>query len=198
MVLSILFYWSGTPVCSQLVFCRHLCVWRCIPDVSMERDVLHIHLLLHHLVLYLVLLGHWVSCQFVFLLGDASPRTLHFPVSMWISCSLSLLHGWQSTSSLCFSPVLVSCFPDLSSIFLLIDSLPHPVGVLTIIINTVLETKQHDRWYGWPTKCHFPFPYFLPGSSIEAGKWKTHFSKHWEARSEGMTQFWATKSKSVL
>lgn len=43
-------------------------------------------------------------------------------------------------------------------------------AVLTTIVNTVIETKQHDRWYGWPTKCHFPLPYFLPGSSTEAGK----------------------------
>ena len=42
-------HWSGTPVHSQLVFCMHFCVWRCIPDVSMERDVLHVHLLLCHL-----------------------------------------------------------------------------------------------------------------------------------------------------
>ena len=31
----------------------HFCVWRCIPDVSMGRDVLHIQLLLCHLVLYI-------------------------------------------------------------------------------------------------------------------------------------------------
>ena len=43
--------WSGTPVHSQLVFCMCFCVWLCIPDVSMERDVLHVHLLLHYLVL---------------------------------------------------------------------------------------------------------------------------------------------------
>ena len=47
----ILFHWSGTPVRSQLVFCMHFCVWRCIPEVSVERDVLQVHLLLHHLVL---------------------------------------------------------------------------------------------------------------------------------------------------
>ena len=47
----ILFHWSGTPVHSQLVFCMHFCVWRCILDVSAERDVLHVHLLLCHLVL---------------------------------------------------------------------------------------------------------------------------------------------------
>ena len=51
LVLYILFHWSGTPVCSQLVLCMHFCVWRCIPDVPVERDVLHVHLLLCHLVL---------------------------------------------------------------------------------------------------------------------------------------------------
>ena len=49
--LYILFHWSGTPVHSQLVFCMHFCVWRCTPDLSVERDVFHVHLLLHHLVL---------------------------------------------------------------------------------------------------------------------------------------------------
>ena len=47
----VLFYWSGTSVSSQLVFCMYLCVWRCSPDVIVERDVLHVHLLLRHLVL---------------------------------------------------------------------------------------------------------------------------------------------------
>ena len=51
MGLYILFRWSGTSVHSQLVFCMHFYGWRCIPNVSMERDVLHVHLLLHHLVL---------------------------------------------------------------------------------------------------------------------------------------------------
>ena len=51
MVLYILFHWSGTLVHSQLVFCVHFSVWRYIPVVSMERDVLHVHLLLCHLVL---------------------------------------------------------------------------------------------------------------------------------------------------
>ena len=51
VVLYILFHWSSTPVCFQLVFCMHFCVWRCIPDVSVERDTLHVHLLLHHLAL---------------------------------------------------------------------------------------------------------------------------------------------------
>ena len=33
----------------------HFCVWRCIPYVSVERDVLHVHLLLCHFVLYLLI-----------------------------------------------------------------------------------------------------------------------------------------------
>ena len=49
VALYLLFLWSGTPVCSQLVFHMHFCVWRCISDVSTERDVLHVHLLLCHL-----------------------------------------------------------------------------------------------------------------------------------------------------
>ena len=40
----------STPVCSQRMFCMHFCVWRYSPDVSMERNVLHIHLLLCHRV----------------------------------------------------------------------------------------------------------------------------------------------------
>ena len=51
VILYILFCWSCIPVHSQLVFCVHSCVWRCIADVSTVRDVLHVHLLLHHLVL---------------------------------------------------------------------------------------------------------------------------------------------------
>ena len=49
----IIFCWSGLPVCSQVVFCMHVCVWRCITDVPMVRDVLHVHLLLCHLLLSL-------------------------------------------------------------------------------------------------------------------------------------------------
>ena len=49
VALYILFRWSGTPVCSQLVFGMHFYVCRCVPDVSVERDVFHVHLLLRHL-----------------------------------------------------------------------------------------------------------------------------------------------------
>ena len=51
VVLHILFHWSGTPAHSQLMLCMHFCVIKYIPDLSVERDVLHVHLLLHHLVL---------------------------------------------------------------------------------------------------------------------------------------------------
>ena len=49
VVLYIPSHGSCTPVRSQLVFCKHFCVWRCIPDVSVERNVLHVQLLFCHL-----------------------------------------------------------------------------------------------------------------------------------------------------
>ena len=70
VVLYIPFHWSGTPVHSQLVFCMHFYVWRCIPDVSVERDVFHVHLLLCHLVLPWqadsLLLSHLESPAYLF------------------------------------------------------------------------------------------------------------------------------------
>ena len=66
MVLHVLFHWSGPPVCSQLVLCMHVCVSRCIPGVSMERDVLHIHLLLCHLVLFCSPSFFFFFCTMVF------------------------------------------------------------------------------------------------------------------------------------
>ena len=50
VVVYILFRWAGTPLSFQLVFCKHICVWRCIPDVSIERNVLNVQLLFYHLV----------------------------------------------------------------------------------------------------------------------------------------------------
>ena len=44
VIVYTLFHWSGTPVCSQLMFCMHFWVWGCIPDVSVERHVFHVHL----------------------------------------------------------------------------------------------------------------------------------------------------------
>ena len=43
MVLYILFQWSGPPVHAQLVFCMHVLCLKCIPDVSVERDILHVY-----------------------------------------------------------------------------------------------------------------------------------------------------------
>ena len=50
VVLYIIFLWSSTPVSSQLVFCTHFCAWRCILDVSVERNILHFQLLFCHFV----------------------------------------------------------------------------------------------------------------------------------------------------
>ena len=47
VVLYILFYWPGTPVSYQLMFCKHFCVWRCILDMSLDREACHIHHLVH-------------------------------------------------------------------------------------------------------------------------------------------------------
>ena len=49
MDLYIPFQWSGIPVSIQLVLCE-ICICRCVPDASVEREVLHVHLLLHYLV----------------------------------------------------------------------------------------------------------------------------------------------------
>ena len=52
MGLYISFWWSGTPTSSWLVLCEILCIWRCIADASMEREVLHIHLHICYLVTF--------------------------------------------------------------------------------------------------------------------------------------------------
>ena len=77
------FLWSGTPVFSQLVFCMHFCVWRCIPNVFLERDVRHIHLLVCHLVL--LLFWYWV---------------------VWAACTFWKLILCQLFPLLLFSPIL--------------------------------------------------------------------------------------------
>ena len=50
VVLYILSQCSGIPARCQLLFCKISCGWRCSPDVAVERDVLHFHLLLRHLL----------------------------------------------------------------------------------------------------------------------------------------------------
>ena len=71
------FPWLGIPVLYQLMFCMHFCVWRCIPDVSMETDVLHIHLLLCHLVLLFFFFFFSPLCFLVSLAyKEAGPRGL--------------------------------------------------------------------------------------------------------------------------
>ena len=50
MSLYIPFQWPVTPASTQLVLYEVFCIWRYSHDASLERDVLHIHLLLWHLV----------------------------------------------------------------------------------------------------------------------------------------------------
>ena len=78
VVLYNLFHWSGTPVHSQLVLCMHFCVLSCIPDVSLEGDVLHIYLLLCHLVLSLQ-----YSCLEIPLDRGAWRATVHGIAKRW-------------------------------------------------------------------------------------------------------------------
>ena len=88
MGLRILFQWSGTAFCSQLMFYKQFCVWRyplrhtswytmklytiwytiswrytSIPDVSMDRDVPHVPLLLHQLVPPVS--SFWTGCHVI-------------------------------------------------------------------------------------------------------------------------------------
>ena len=90
--------------------------WRCISTVSMERDVLHIHILLHHFVLFLVFLKSthlytnssiWLFClpvyqlyQWVtpFLIGDKflydecdTLNDFYYNLSMLITQTISVI-----------------------------------------------------------------------------------------------------------
>ena len=62
----------------------HFCVWSCIPDVSVERDVLHVHPLLHHLVLF-----------------NAAPNVFLTAVSQPLSFCAAAAKSLQSGPTLC-------------------------------------------------------------------------------------------------
>ena len=85
--LCIPFRWSGTPASSQLMLCKIFCIWRCIPDASMERDVLHFHLLLRHLVSFGHLFKMWMFSfdisEFYWILPDS-----HFQLKKVSRCLL--------------------------------------------------------------------------------------------------------------
>ena len=101
MLLYIVFLWSGTPVCSQLVFNMHFCVWRCIPDVSMKRDVLHIHLLLNHLVLPLCLFLVGRLC--ITVMWSSGYRA--FPLqTWWFVCMAEVLLNYPTEWNRFFPP----------------------------------------------------------------------------------------------
>ena len=138
MVLYILFLWSGTPVHSQLVFCMHFCVWRCIPNVSVQRVVLHIHLLLRHLVLLPSLILFWITFFWCGCFSKSS--TLNIGLSKWY-LPVSLLHFIFQLSHLYPTPLLSSRLDFQSSkhfYILQIQSAPKPHifrGVLSLYIS---------------------------------------------------------------
>ena len=88
VVLYILSQCSGIPARCQLLFCKISCGWRCSPDVAVERDVLHFHLLLRHLVSFGHLFKMWMFSfdisEFYWILPDS-----HFQLK---KVSRSLLH----------------------------------------------------------------------------------------------------------
>ena len=61
--------------CLLSVFCTHFCVWRCVPDVSVERDVPQVHLLLCHLVFQNFDFYFWIVYSF-----------FHFNVDRHLDC----------------------------------------------------------------------------------------------------------------
>ena len=138
----ILFHWPVTPVCSQLVFCMHFCVWRCILDVSVERDVLHIHLLLCHLVLPTS--GNFSRKIFLCIM-NSSTKTLfvviHYDWGMFLRWAESkwgqrLLHGRPP----CLGKELEPTVYKVTSLNLLNKTLILMGNVLLLIYWQILES----------------------------------------------------------
>ena len=79
-----------------LEFCLYFCVWRCIHDVSVRRDVLHVHLLLHRLApsctnYKFIMLELWAQlCLLAYSVG--TPST--FPVRKLWRASLLRASGF--------------------------------------------------------------------------------------------------------
>ena len=166
MVLYILLWWPGTPDHSQLVFCKHFCVRRCIPDVSMERDVLHIRLLfcplvpLQHLFLNCwflpSILSLFAPCVLMTLLLGTD-RSIVFITSWWIRPFITVQ---------CFSLFLVSlfCFEIcLSDIYIATKAFVYLLHLFTfdifVSLNVIcVSCKEHtDDFF----KIHFVTHYLL-------------------------------------
>ena len=96
----------------QLVFCENCCICRCIPDASVERDELYVHLLLCHLesLESFQFCGLWISSPHCFCKPTSTYHTEH--VALIISPSpAALLSGLflcgEIQASLCpFSSVI--------------------------------------------------------------------------------------------
>ena len=108
----------------------HFCVWRCIPDVYVERDVLHVHLLLRHpvrqklLSLIKSLFNNLFIFVFLFItLGDGSMRIL-----LWFMSESALL-------IFCSKSFVVSAF--------IFRSLIHFKFILCIVLGSVFSFFSH-------------------------------------------------------
>ena len=135
----------------------HICVWRCIPDVSIERDVLHVHLLLRLLVLpsKLELLISspplWspiTFCQIIFFLCSSDCAILNdlfFPYDCYIH-AVNFNSGYWMLSFkffigfffIVFMSLLRTCFlPLISKIFALAT------------LDMVIIASLPDNFYIW-------------------------------------------------
>ena len=164
-----------------MVFCMHFCVWRCIPDVSMERDVFHVRLLLLHLVLPLLLAfssWNYIICLFhvfndCFSVESSPLEHKHVPASHFVNNSPLTLHSililtpflystlqWNLKSFLfiyCLHFLPPSLYASISS------SVKMSVFVLTIwvILKIALPCLVAQSWLTlWDTMDCIP-----PGSS---------------------------------
>ena len=113
-----------------------LCVWHCIPDVSVERDVLHVHLLLRHLALWK---GHFYLC------GSEHPKMRS---RRWTPASSDLTGGWSLVVNVKFRdfsgdpvvrnpPACISPCSKVHSLCLLLHCCPINLFFSTILLDSI-------------------------------------------------------------
>ena len=95
--LYIPFQWSWTPAISQLVLCEILCIWICIPDASVEGEVLYVHILLCHLVVSSLLFNPLSRFVITFL-----PRRKWLLISWLQSLSTVIFRAQEKKICHCF------------------------------------------------------------------------------------------------
>ena len=116
VVLYILFCWLDIAVHSQLVLCMHFCVWSCFPDVSVERDALHVYLLLHHLVL--PTFSFWQMCCMSFHKSSAKVQNIQI---------FAHIHTENTCPAWCLSTMLFSLACAVCSVSQLCATLCNPL-----------------------------------------------------------------------